>query len=459
MSALPQSSRYLHAVPLLSKYGLYRGLMFVAVGLALAMALFSATDRQVHHDEYDHVNAARFYFEHWLPPRVGDPRALDSYSLYGMSYLDQWDVVYPLAGKFAKLIRPVVSNEVIALRLFNVALFLVLACIAFARRDDILAFVLLLTSSQIWYVFSYVNGDALPLFLSFLAALALTSPRSLFNDHTRSTLVRYLPLGICIGLLVISKKSFWTFGLFAFCCAIWLDSAEGERPRTWYRLVRSSGLLAAIVLATAFPRIGYDFIVNGTPSQKASMMVETADALALPYFKPSTNMRDETNLRRKGVSLAQMMQPPYRWAEVSAITAFGAYNYTALRAKRSHFAWIFGAYGAFLIYLIATILRRGDVNDRAVLFGGLTVSLLVVGLSVYHSWTSDFQPQGRYLFGIFAILAVILARGKRLVRPLAVNAFLLFCFFWSVHSFCAIGLSQIPDFKDVSEINSNFRRP
>ena len=452
-------THWLDKLPLLSKFGLYRGLMFVAVGLSLAMALLSATDKQVHHDEYDHVEAARFYMEHWLPPEVGDPRALASYSLFGMSYTNEWDVVYPLAGKFARLIRPMVRDDVIALRLFNVGLFFALACITLVRRDDILSLALLLTSSQIWYVFSYFNGDAFPMFLSFLTVVALTSARSAFNSDTRSTFVRYLPLGICVGLLILSKKTFWAFGLFAVCCAAWLEIAERRHIRTMREFLKCAVLLGGVILMTVLPRIGYDLFINGTPAEKASRLAATAEALAIPYFKPSTNLRYETNLKRKGVTLMRMMKPPYSWAEISAISAFGSYNYMVVQLEASSYRLIFSAYALFLAYLVTAVAVRGSVVDRVILLGGGLFCLLILGLSVYHSWADDFQPQGRYLFGIFAILAIVLARSKRLLDPVVVNVFLLLCFLWSAYSFCTAGLASIPHFLDVSEINPNFRRP
>ena len=458
MTRSPQLLRWLDDIPLLSKYGLYRWLMFVAVGLALAMALLSATDKQVHHDEYDHINAARFYFEHWLPPGVGDMRARDAYSLYGRSYLDEWDIVYPLAGKFAKLISPAVSNDAIALRLFNVGLFFVLACIAFVRRDDILAFALLLTSPQIWYVFSYFNGDAFPMFVSFLVALALTSPRSLFNAHTRSAFVRYLPLGICLGLLLLSKKTFWAFGLFAICCAAWREFVEYRHARTMGAFFQRSGILAAIILMTALPRIGYDLFLNGAPAAKAARIAETAEATATPYFKPSANLNINLSLKRKGVTIVQMMKPSYRWAEVSAISAFGYYNYNTVRMGPSYYRLMFGTYAFLLIYLVIAVSARGKISDRILVVGGYLFCFLVIGLSLYHSWVNDYQPQGRYLFGIFSILAVVLARSKRMLDPAVINLVLLLCFFASVYSFCAAGLGDIPRFMDIAEMNIHFRR-
>jgi hypothetical protein len=50
-------------------------------------------------DEYLHRSAARYYLDHWAPPKVGDTAALDSYSRdSGFSYLNETDAVYLLAG-------------------------------------------------------------------------------------------------------------------------------------------------------------------------------------------------------------------------------------------------------------------------------------------------------------------------------------------------------------------------
>ena len=51
-----------------------------------------------------HRASARYYVDHWLPPKVGDPATLDSYSRdYGFSYINDTDPVYLFAGKFAAL--------------------------------------------------------------------------------------------------------------------------------------------------------------------------------------------------------------------------------------------------------------------------------------------------------------------------------------------------------------------
>lgn len=191
-----------------------RWMLVVALLLAVVMSAVSNTQERTHPDEFDHIAAARYYEGNWLPPAVGDLRTLDSYSIYGMSYLNEWDVVYALAGKFAALARPLVHNESYVYQLFNLSLFAILVFLAWRKKEAMLLFSLLVVSAQIWYVFSYFNADAFPLFLSILAAYELASPRSAFNDQSRSLVIRYLRLGVYLGLLVLSKKTFWMFVVF-----------------------------------------------------------------------------------------------------------------------------------------------------------------------------------------------------------------------------------------------------
>ena len=446
----------------ISRYQAFIGMFLIALGLCLTMALISSTnvirihdyDLRVHPDEENHVLAARFYFDNWLPPGVADPRTMDSYSDYGMSYLNEWDIVYLLAGKFATLIHPILSHEafelrlfVFELRLFNVCLFMVMALIALIRRDEILAFVVLLTSPQIWYIFSYFNGDALPMFLSMLAAYEITSARSLFNAHSRHVVLRFLPLGLYMGLIILSKKTFWAFDLFALGCIAWIEFHHCARNRVavW---IKHMVLLAAIIFLIVAPRIAYDFYLNGTPAQKHEKIVETADILAKPWFKPS--LKDSAissrgvDMKDKGVSLIELFNK-FHWGKNSLESSFGVYQaYSRDHAGPKVYMALFIVYGTFLIYLVFVFIRYSGFQDKLLLGWGLTLSLLIIGLSVYHSWVNDFQPLGRYLFGIFCIFSVLLARWRNWLNPVVINLLVGALFTLSAYSFVFYALNHIP---------------
>ncbi|MBI1997204.1 MAG: hypothetical protein HYS66_12140, partial [Deltaproteobacteria bacterium] len=123
------------------------------------MALTSGYNR--HPDEYMHFEAAKYYIHHFFPPEIGDPSVANSYSYWGVSYLNYFWIEYFLAGKFAFLLSPFVSNELIAVRFFNVFLFFSLAVFFLYRskadNDELIVPCFLLITPQVWYIFSYTN--------------------------------------------------------------------------------------------------------------------------------------------------------------------------------------------------------------------------------------------------------------------------------------------------------------
>ena len=124
---------------------------------------------------------------------------------------------------------------------------------------------LLLLTPQIWYVFSYFNNDALPLFLSLLLAdLAFGARAALVAVlseplRARRRCFRSLGSGVLLGLLVLTKSNYLPFLGFVVFFAIWkalgfaaAALARGERrdlPRPHAELRHDVGGVAARVLA------------------------------------------------------------------------------------------------------------------------------------------------------------------------------------------------------------------
>ena len=425
------------------------------------MAIVSDTRSRVHADEFDHVAAARFYAKHWLPPAVADPRTLDSYSYAGMSYLNEWDVVYLLAGKFGALVEPLVHDEVRALRLFNVLLFVLLVLMALRRRDATLAFAIVLVSPQIWYLFSYFNSDAFPLFLSLLAAYELAAAAAALDESAPPRLMRYVRLGVYVGLLILSKKTFWMFAVFA---CVFMAIVELYRPG--HALARSSlrriAIVGAVAVAVALPRMAYDVYVNGTPAEKVERIGATAEMLADDEFKPSRRgsgpYSQGMGLKEKGVGFSEVATGvPGRsgWFWESLTSAFGVYYYFLVRGPDILYA-LNAACVALLFGMIALAgLRERRPGHVAVLALAAASSIAVVALSFHHSWVNDYQPQGRYLFAIVPMAALLLARTAPALNPAAIKTVIGAAFILSVASFVLVGLLQVPKFWDRVEPSSD----
>ena len=485
----------------------------VATFLSLTMAIISGINPdpnggQGPPDEYQHLSAARYYVNHWLPPQVGDPATISSYSRgHGLSYINDPDPVYPLAGKYAALLSPLVTNFDLSLRLFNVTLFGILAGLCFLRPTSWHLFLPLLISPQVWYIFSYFNGDALPLFLSVLILYQLAHPESLLNRYLdREGFIRgggaVLFCGVLVALLLLSKKNYLVLlamlpagmailrlgilpGLLLAMFAIgsaavhlgWLSISQDALP--WLAGIAGLGTLLAIFLPTstravrgrivlklaalalvagtiAQSRSVLDAVVYGSNTQKQVAVVELQEQLAQPGFKPSQvyapkktpdawyNIYYGLDLRARGTPLENLFAPPWDWHIKSFQSFTGQYGWLNITGPTAYYVAIGIGYALLLAIYAAAVARSGDKQAWAMLGVITLLSALTVAISVHHSWHNDFQAQGRYLFPILPMLGLGLYSVSRYVSRVITLSLFAACFALSAWSFIFIGLMQIP---------------
>jgi hypothetical protein len=453
-------------------------------------------------DEYGHRSAARYYVDHWLPPKVGDPGTLDSYSRdYGFSYLNDTDPSYFLAGKFAALISPLVPNVDLGFRLFNVLLLGLLAAFCALRPGAWLLFAPLALSPQLWYIFSYFNGDGWPLFLAVLIAYQLAVPSSLFNRYLNAPRVWHgfggaLVLGGLLALLVLSKPNYLVFaalvppmialarlgipvaallGLGAVAGAAWMQRWVVVDARTMAiagglgalafgiaalapRATRRARLLvlgklaamATVAAAVAVPRYYVDALVNESLAKKRAALIQLQEELAKPQYKPSVvyPKKQEAyygmNLRARGTPLEELFAPHWAWHSKTFATATGSYGWIEFTASTRYYAAMLAGYLALLAVYAWGVLRSRDPATLASFGLVAAFSALTVGVALFHSWNNDFQAQGRYLFPIVAILGAGLHMARAWISTKAMLAVAAFCFALSVYSFVFIGLTHVP---------------
>ena len=137
--------------------------------LIVTMAQISAEN--THPDEYVHLAATSYYKTSWLPPAIEDESIKDTYSVYGMSRLNNGEIYYLLAGKAALFFETLQVDRLLSLRLFNVSLFALIVLISVYSVPARAAALPFLISPEVWYVFSYCTSDAFALFNLFSGCL------------------------------------------------------------------------------------------------------------------------------------------------------------------------------------------------------------------------------------------------------------------------------------------------
>lgn len=443
----------------------------IAILLSLAMALIS--DYNSHPDEIHHFLAAKYYKTNFLPPVIGDPAVRDTYSNYGVSYLNYHWIEYILAGKFALIISPLITNELIAVRLFNVFLFLILAIFfIYKSREDLQNLIFLcffLISPQIWYIFGYINNDAFALFITIITAYQLGSEKSLFNKFVESSeFFSKLPggilFGILVGLLLILKTNFFTFILFIF---LWLvfnkPFTKRTKPFVDFNRLKKYALITLIAFSVLGFRIGMDFYVNdetnfvglsyvnyisGNFEDKQNKLLKYQDDVAEYPYKPSTLENDLKNsdppmkLKAKGYGYFHIFSK-WKWHEMAFKSTVGTYGWMSIYASGWFYLLVGLLYLIFGVYLIYAILSSRNSESIVQLAVVLLASFLTIFVSTYLSWTYAIQAQGRYFFPIIGMLALLVYKNHKYLHNFFVNAFIVATFLLSVYSFIFVGLMRI----------------
>lgn len=476
-------------------------LIFGAWMLVAAMAFTSPTSQSVHPDEFSHLAAARYYYSHWIPPRVDSPEIIGSYSAYGTTYLNELDIVYPIAAKVSQLWSVFGLEETTSLRLFNMLLFGVLLGIAAVFQKSWPTVIVLLLTPQVWYVFSYFNADALALFLSLVTTMMYAAPNSSvsrFIEGERVSRAVLCVFVVALGMLAVSKRNYLpvVFITAMFLAArhlqltvakailgaagvalLLLKAVAGNAlfdmfPRTatyiapaglaalgvfsiitlrsvllrpWLRprLYRLATIFA-LALAIALPRVIVDIAINGSPSEKSMRMSAVAEERAQLRFKPSTvasNPQDSypgLALAAKGVTLSEVLGTPYEWFASSWRSFFGVYGYMSVFGPPILYSFLAAAFTS--LWFGMAVWAFVHPGARAAFGLAIAGTGLVILGSIVQSWANDLQGQGRYLFPVLAMIAAYLQSQPELCKSRFVAVSISACFCGSAMSFLTVAL-------------------
>ena len=432
-------------------------LVYLGCTLAMVLAMAAVSNPQGNPDELGHGKCAAYYIKAWLPSSVDSEAVLETLSGYGVSYLFRLEIIYFLAGKVALILSRAVDLFYLSLRLFNVLLFALLVAVAIHRTRNPLLFVLgLVATPQVWYIFSYFNGDAFALFAALIIAAQVMYPDSLTGrylerDVSWRKFSGALAVGFFTGLLLLSKPNYYVYIAFVAVIVtlhLFFDADFRWTPQP-ARQLKKGLLIGGIALCIYLPPTIYDQYVNGF--QKEERIIRVNEKHAAYEFRASTVQNKPLEsyrglaLRDKGVKFRELFLEWDEWRQMSFKGFFGVYGYFLYYSKPYHFqAVLLLLAGSFLFALFYSAYHSLPRMDALVLSLALLFSILAVGQSVYFSWTADYQPQGRYLFPIIPIVLTGLTRLPNLIRQRLVPCLSLCLFLFSLTSFVFTALMYIP---------------
>jgi hypothetical protein len=420
--------------------------MFLIV-FAAVLVMAIGSDIKCHPDEIVSQKTAAYYKTHSLPPHVNDPKIADTFSAYGHARLTTLEVSYFFSGKFAQLTDLFIKDDVVALRMFNVFLFLLLGILFFKSRKQVKPlFLLLLISPQIWYVFSYVNSDALALFLAVLIIGQLVNDKSwyrkfLFTNKVSGFIIGGIFMALLIVLQIYSKKNYWLFLVFIGLILLWeLILARESR----WRMLKKYLILAGIVLLLLTPRFTYDLMLYGW--DKDQIIRQHKEVVAQKEFKPSNKNEDFSYyglfLKDKGVKYFDLFGEQWNWHIKSFYSFVGLYGGMNVFSPFGYYVLMFMLYLLLFAYVIIHGIYRQTNEQKLLLIAVLIFAVGLIFVSTLFSWLYDFQAQGRYLFPIIGVLGFWLVKSYGYNRNGYFNILIAVLSLCSLYSFIFVALAE-----------------
>ncbi len=178
---------------------------------------------------------------------------------------------------------------------------------------------------------------------------------------------------------------------------------------------------AGLVLLPAFLVAGWFFIRNGILHQGDFLGMRTTNEMAEEHAQEEYKPSNKVTPAREGLSLTDTFFRTYKdhkanWFVSSICSFIGSFSYLSIHLSNLMYALYLAILGlGFLLFFFLSLRQNWwKEKDRRLLFLLFTACILVTpALSMFHSYYSDYQAQGRYLMPALLPLMVFVTDGYK----------------------------------------------
>ena len=246
---------------------------------------------------------------------------------------------------------------------------------------------------QAVFITSYVNNDSMAIFSTALIVF-------MWICGMESNWSYKACIGLAIGISICALSYYNAYGfilcsIILFFMSYWLSNRQDKNVKEF---LKKGCLISIIVLLLTGWWFIRNYIIYDGDILGLSISNQYAKDYAAPEFKPS-NRATSAN---QGLSLYNMLFKQ-GWLMVVYRSFIGCFGFMAYNLP----TWMYAVYtiifgGGLIGCVINTvpilrIRKNSKWNNRAILSGIMLTSCIIPNLlNMYYSYTSDFQPQGRY---------------------------------------------------------------
>lgn len=368
-------------------------------------------------DESMKWDICKYIFENNKLPR-GEEETIRN-QIWGISYAFQPILTYMIGAGFMKVASIFTMDEfslVVAARLVStvsmtLAVYFVIKIADKLFKDKeiykILFVVFIAFQPLTAFLASYINNDSTAVLATtmiiYLWILGLES-----NWKTKHCVL----LGLAIGFCTLTYYNAYGYILCSIIlCLVSVTSNKMKSKDIWQKVL--------IVGLVAFAFAGWWFIRNAVMYNGDILGItaqnECGDKYALDKFKPSTRM----TVQKEGSSLIYMLFR-MKWIVITALSFVGIFGYHSIvMSNKIYFCylviWVVGIVGVLMKFKELFVYKKEEKNKYLLNYIFVVSIIIPILLSMYYSYASDFQPQGRYIMGIIVPFTYFLVTGIQAV--------------------------------------------
>ena len=253
------------------------------------------------------------------------------------------------------------------------------------------------------FLASYINNDSTAILaISMIIYLWILGLES--NWKTKHCIL----LGGAVGFCALTYYN--AYGYILCSVLICLSSAVLNKMDA-KEIAKKALIVASVAFAVAgwwFARnaIIYDGDILGTKTQN-----EYGDKYALEQYKPSVRKTPENS----NESIWHMLNED-AWANTTAKSFVGIFGYhSILMSNKIYYSylslWLIGGLGCLLKFKDLFIYKKEEKSKYILNYIFVIAIIIPILLSIIYSYTSDFQPQGRYIMGIIIPFVYFVVNG------------------------------------------------
>ena len=353
-------------------------------------------------DEKMKWDICKYIAEHNSIPDGRDESIRDS--AWGISYAFQPILTYMICAVFVKIASIFTTQQfalVVAARLVStismtLTIYFVIKIANKLFKDKGIykyLFIIFIAFQPITaFLASYINNDSTAILaISMIIYLWILGLES--NWKTKHCIL----LGGAVGFCALTYYN--AYGYILCSVLICLSSAVLNKMDA-KEIAKKALIVASVAFAVAgwwFVRnaIIYDGDILGTKTQN-----EYGDKYALEQYKPSVRKTPENS----NESILHMLNED-AWAKTTAKSFVGIFGYQSiLMSNKIYYLylsfWLIGGLGCLLKFKDLFIYKKEEKSKYILNYIFVIAIIIPILLSIIYSYTSDFQPQGRYIMGI-----------------------------------------------------------